>query len=270
MKSLTITFCVAFIIGKSDSRATSSVAAGSQQTLNSTSVDGLATPVSLNGTADAPMVSKYANDTTGLNSTSVTNTTAPLIAASALNASSTSLIGDNSTASSSFNSAVYRMSENISWETSNFTIYDKNGTSAYQITNQNSSGNLTANELIVEDSVTGEKKLRINTRVKACGFGQTYEADDGTTFRLDPRAFLPDRWYIRNNSTEYVYKRGALSLEGNIVENERIVAEVSVHRNATEKLKYKQITLTTDGSIPPWDLVALMAVVKTRVKHCGY
>jgi hypothetical protein len=63
-------------------------------------------------------------------------------------------------------------------------------------------------------------------KVKHCGFGQTYEADDGTTFILDTRAFLPDRWYIKDANSEYTFKRHALSLQGNILENQRIVADV--------------------------------------------
>ncbi|POW09652.1 hypothetical protein PSTT_06636 [Puccinia striiformis] len=226
MNSLITTISLALLIGRSACQSSSNLSPVGQQSANDATMNGVATPVSMNTTTTA-------------NSPNV--------------------------------SSIYVMNQDISWTNSNFSIYEQNGTVAYQITNQYAGANLTAKEFIVRDAITGEKKLKIDARVKACGFGQTYEADDGTTFRLDPRAFLSDRWYIKNENSEYTFKRAAMSIQGKILENERMVAQVTTGENPTSASNSKkQLTITSDGSIRPWDLVALMALVKTRVHACGY
>ncbi|PLW30630.1 hypothetical protein PCASD_17770 [Puccinia coronata f. sp. avenae] len=200
-------------------------------------------------------------------STAAFNATASPATAAAVGTNATALM-ENSLVPSTNGSAIFYMEKDIQWTKSNFTIYNHNGTAAYTITNQYAAGNLTAKESSSPTLSSGEKKLR---KVKHCGFGQTYEADDGTTFILDTRAFLPDRWYIKDANSEYTFKRHALSLQGNILENQRIVADVQIVTNvsasATPK---KQLSLMTDGSVRTWDLIALLALAKSRIHSCGY
>ena len=265
MNSLITTISLALLIGRSACQSSSNLSPVGQQSANDATMNGVATPVSMNTTTTA-------NSPNGVTSTSALNATATPMSGSAVSGSTngTSLMENGSPVNSTV-SSIYVMNQDISWTNSNFSIYEQNGTVAYQITNQYAGANLTAKEFIVRDAITGEKKLKIDARVKACGFGQTYEADDGTTFRLDPRAFLSDRWYIKNENSEYTFKRAAMSIQGKILENERMVAQVTTGENPTSASNSKkQLTITSDGSIRPWDLVALMALVKIRVHACGY
>ncbi|MBW0493012.1 hypothetical protein O181_032727 [Austropuccinia psidii MF-1] len=171
------------------------------------------------------------------------------------------------------NSESYFMSQNIEWRDSKFDISDSNGTISYIITNQIEGLNLTKNEAVVQNATTGEKKVRIDVSVHSCGFDQKYEADDGAIFNLKTRFFLPDRWRIYRNSVKYTYKRAAMSLDGDIVESKtgRVVASVST-RVASSLVagSSKQLRLTSDDTIPTWDLIALLVAAKTRVRRCGY
>ncbi|WAQ86572.1 hypothetical protein PtA15_7A298 [Puccinia triticina] len=263
MNSLILAISLALIVGRSAGQSSPTLDPTGQQSANDAIMNGAPTPVPAMSPSGAttPTVGVPA---AGVNATAAVNGTAVV---GSTNSTSTTANGFllNSTAS------VFVMEQNINWSNSNFSIYDKNGTVAYQITNHYAGVNLTAKEFVVQDAMTGEKKLKIDARVKACGFGQVYEADDGTTFTLDPRAFLSDRWYIKNESSDYTFKRAALSMEGKILENERMVAQITARANSTStSSSTKQLTVTSDGSIRPWDLIALMAVVKTRIATCGY
>ncbi|PLW42652.1 hypothetical protein PCANC_07249 [Puccinia coronata f. sp. avenae] len=269
MKSLIITISAALMMSRVHSHPSYALPSGNQTaSLNSSS----ATTTGLN-TAPAGITTlgnEGAAADGGLNSTAAFNATASPATAAAVGTNATALM-ENSLVPSTNGSAIFYMEKDIQWTKSNFTIYNHNGTAAYTITNQYAAGNLTAKEFIVADAISGEKKLRVDSKVKHCGFGQTYEADDGTTFILDTRAFLPDRWYIKDANSEYTFKRHALSLQGNILENQRIVADVQIVTNvsasATPK---KQLSLMTDGSVRTWDLIALLALAKSRIHSCGY
>ncbi|OAV93667.1 hypothetical protein PTTG_06571 [Puccinia triticina 1-1 BBBD Race 1] len=268
MKSLIITISLALMIGGSACQSSPTLSPTGQQ---STNENGEPTPVPAMNANGAN--STIGTQAAGVNATAALNATAVPLNGTSVSASTN---GTSSTAGNNFllnstASSVFVMEQNIDWSSSNFSVYDKNGTVAYQITNHYAGVNLTAKEFVVQDAITGQKKLKIDARIKACGFGQTYEADDGTTFTLDPRAFLPDRWYIKNEDSDYTYKRSALSMEGKILENERVVALITTRGNLTStSSSTKQLTVTSDGSIRPWDLIALMAVVKTRIATCGY
>ncbi|EFP86830.1 hypothetical protein PGT21_021490 [Puccinia graminis f. sp. tritici] len=270
MKGLIVTISVALLISRSPCEASPNLSPTGQQSTNDAIMNGAPTPVATNTTRATN--STYGNQVAGVNSTSALNPTAAPVNATAVTGSTngTTVMG-NSYSLNSTASSIYVMERDINWTDSNFSVYNQNGTVSYHITNRYAGANLTAKEFIVQDAITGQKKLKIDSRVKACGFGQTYEADDGTTFRLDPRAFLSDRWYIKNESSDYTYKRSALSMDGKILENERIVAQVTTRTNTTATSgSTKQLTVTSDGSIRPWDLIALMAIAKTRIATCGY
>ncbi|KAH9454345.1 hypothetical protein Pst134EB_014435 [Puccinia striiformis f. sp. tritici] len=114
-------------------------------------MNGVATPVSMNTTTTA-------NSSNGVTSTSALNATATPMSRSAVSGSTngTSLMENGSPVNSTV-SSIYVMNQDISWTNSNFSIYEQNGTVAYQITNQYAGANLTAKEFIVRDAITGEK-----------------------------------------------------------------------------------------------------------------
>ncbi|KNZ46431.1 uncharacterized protein VP01_726g4 [Puccinia sorghi] len=288
MKGLIITISVALIMGRAQGQTSPALSAPNQPPSTNGSVlsagaampAGLSTstPVAANTTATTTLKStdtsggQLTNGTlTALNDTAAPTTTTSSSSSTNGTTTTTSLIG-NSDSFNATGSSIFIMDQDISWSHSaNFSIVDQNGTVAYQITNQYANTTLAPKEFIVQDARSGEKKLRIDARVKACGFGQTYEADDGTNFILDPRAFLSDRWYIKDANSEYTFKRHALSLQGNILENERLVAQVTAQNNSTSSSSSKkQLTIMSDGTIRPWDLIALIAVATTRIRQCGY
>ncbi|KAI9613191.1 hypothetical protein KEM48_003910 [Puccinia striiformis f. sp. tritici PST-130] len=112
MNSLITTISLALLIGRSACQSSSNLSPVGQQSANDATMNGVATPVSMNTTTTA-------------NSPNV--------------------------------SSIYVMNQDISWTNSNFSIYEQNGTVAYQITNQYAGANLTAKEFIVRDAITGEK-----------------------------------------------------------------------------------------------------------------
>ncbi|POW10095.1 hypothetical protein PSTT_06289 [Puccinia striiformis] len=231
MNSLITTISLALLIGRSACQSSSNLSPVGQQSANDATMNGVATPVSMNTTTTA-------NSSNGVTSTSALNATATPMSGSAVSGSTngTSLMENGSPVNSTV-SSIYVMNQDISWTNSNFSIYEQNGTVAYQITNQYAGANLTAKEFIVRDAITGEKKLKIDA----------------------------------NENSEYTFKRAAMSIQGKILENERMVAQVTTGENPTSASNSKkQLTITSDGSIRPWDLVALMALVKTRVHACGY
>jgi len=288
MKGLIVTISAALIMGWAQGQASPAPSAPNQppSTNDPTLIAGAAMPAGLN--TSTPAAANTTTTTTTLNSTDtsggqLTNGTLAALSGTAAptTTSSSSTNGTTTTTSltgnsGSFNavgSSIFVMDRDISWShSSNFSIVDQNGTVAYQITNQYANTTLAAKEFIVQDALSGEKKLRIDARVKACGFGQTYEADDGTTFYLDTRAFLSDRWYIKDSNSVYTFKRHAMSLQGNILENERLVAQVTAQKNSTSSnsSSKKQLTVFSDGTIRPWDLIALIALASIRIRACGY
>jgi len=288
MKDLIVTISAALIMGWVQGQISPPPPGPTQPpSINNAALNARAAmPAGLNTTTPA---AANTTTTTTLNSTDtsggqLTNGTLAALSGTAAptTTSSSSINGTTTTTSltrnsGSFNasgSSIFVMDRDISWSHSyNFNIYDQSGTVAYQITNHYANTTLWDTEFIVQDAISGEKKLRIDTTVKACGFGQTYEADDGTTFYLDTRAFLSDRWYIEDATTRYTFKRHAMSLQGNILENERLVAWVTAQNNSTSSSSSsskKQLTVFSDGTIRPWDLIALMALASTRIRNCGY
>lgn len=269
MNTLIVTVSLALVIGKSHCQLYGNAVPTSPLTSSATPGNDSASSLALNGAT-------MGSNSTNLNGDATLNTSlASNPASDWANTNSSFVAGNSSTYlnSTGTTAGVFLMNEDIYWATTNFSVYDQNGNVTYQITRQQEGSNLNEKEFVVQDANSGLKKLRIDAHTKACGFGQTYEADDGTKFRLDPRAFLSDRWYIKNPSSdsEYVYKRAALSIDGKIYEKERVVAQVETHTNSTiSSVSTRQVTLHSDGTIPPWDLIALLALVKTRVHACGY
>jgi len=293
MKGLIITISAALMMGWAQGQASPAPSAPNQpaSTNDPTLIAGAAMPAGLN-TSTPAAGNMTTSTTTTLNSTNTSGgqpTNGTLAAAlsgtsapSTTNSSSSSTNGTTTStawigSTGSFNSSgssIFVMDRDISWShSSSFNIYDQNGTVAYQITNHYANTTLAAKEFIVQDALSGEIKLRIDAKVKWCGFGQTYEADDGAIFYLDPRAFLADRWYITDDNSEYTFKRHAMSLQGNILENERMVAQITTQSNSTSSSSSsskKQLTITSDGTMRPWDLIALVALASIRIRKCGY
>ncbi|CAH7672340.1 hypothetical protein PPACK8108_LOCUS7150 [Phakopsora pachyrhizi] len=238
---------------------------------------------SANGTATNSSIltgGTNAFDNTGSNSSIKTNSSS-LFNGTATNSSiqSTGLIGSyNGTISPSKNtsmfSEVYTLDYSIKWDESDFNVYGQNGKVEYTISNKVEGVNMSKKEFVVKEATDGQAKVRIDANNKFCGFGKTYTSDDGASFTIDPRMFLPDRWFIRQSNVTYVFKRFAMSLNGDIldVENKRLVAQVKVDKANTtsEEKKKKMIILNSDGSISGWDLVAFIAVVRNRIRQCGY
>jgi len=234
------------------------------------------TPCAANATrTTTPTLNSSGGQLTNGTIAALNDTAAPTTTSRSTNGTTTTTsLTRNSGLSDASGSSIFVMDRDISWSHSaNFSIVDQNGTVVYQITNHYANTTLAIKEFIVQDALSGKKKLRIDARVKACGIEQTYKADDGTTFYLDPQAFLSDRWYIKDIHSEYTFKRDAMSLQGNILKSEQLVARVTAQNNSTSSSSSsskKQLTIISDGTICPWDLIALVALASIRIRKCGY
>jgi hypothetical protein len=161
MKSLIITISAALMIARVHSQSPPSISPANQQSLENSIAKEVATPVGMNATTAANSASGPEVGG-GLLSSNSTVEARPGLTIESVATNNTSLVGT----SSSLNSTVSRtfvMDEAIHWTHSNFSVFNQNGTVVYQITNQYAGASLTAKEFIVEDAISGEKKLRLDS-----------------------------------------------------------------------------------------------------------
>ncbi|KAI9603829.1 hypothetical protein H4Q26_003433 [Puccinia striiformis f. sp. tritici PST-130] len=172
MNSLITTISLALLIGRSACQSSSNLSPVGQQSANDATMNGVATPVSMNTTTTA-------NSPNGVTSTSALNATHP------------KRLGCFGKHQRHFTDGEWFSGE--TQQSPRSIIYEQNGTVAYQITNQYAGANLTAKEFIVRDAITGEKKLKIDAVTsESLWVGQTYEADDGTSDWTPEHSSLTD------------------------------------------------------------------------------
>ncbi|KAG0150456.1 hypothetical protein CROQUDRAFT_652388 [Cronartium quercuum f. sp. fusiforme G11] len=98
-------------------------------------------------------------------------------------------------------------------------------------------------------------------------------------FKVDPRGIKADKWYISTATmpgVKFVFERNIFNKGGKIVnENtDKVVATLSVEDRKEPWLlslfhSKSGYVLRTDGTLPAYDLAALMALVQMRVDLCG-
>ncbi|KAH9815885.1 hypothetical protein DFH28DRAFT_927780 [Melampsora americana] len=122
--------------------------------------------------------------------------------------------------------------------------------------------------------------LKLNAYDDFCAQKTHYvDEHDLVRFKIDPHGVYPDEWTITSRflpGFKYTFDRKAMSADGKIFEadNKKLIATLHTEKRDEPWLLSRfhaddSYVLRSDGTIPDYYLVTLMALVQMRVDTCG-
>ncbi|KAG0144910.1 hypothetical protein CROQUDRAFT_716373 [Cronartium quercuum f. sp. fusiforme G11] len=206
---------------------TSSTAPSSNSSIPSATNMSDTTYFAVNSTAN--LSSGQSPNTT--NSTTIAPTETSLNSTSLTNNSQNLTQKDSSSSSHEF----YYMDQNINWHGKEFKVYDRNADTVYIVTSKDGEK---GDDFVIKSTSTGQIEFSANAKSGKCGYRQTYVAQDGSMFKINPRNIYSDRWYITGGAVgnaTYEVKRNALDMAGKIyAPSGKVVAEIG-HKMHTKE-----------------------------------
>ncbi|EGG07656.1 uncharacterized protein MELLADRAFT_85525 [Melampsora larici-populina 98AG31] len=169
--------------------------------------------------------------------------------------------------------------KNIIFEDGGIRVFNLNSQEAYKVTHHIDNARQGYSEYVTTD-VAGNVLLRMNAYDDFC-FGKTHYVDQHDLLRvkIDPRGMYPDEWTFTSRflpGFKYEFDRNAMSADGKIFEadNKKLVATLHTEKRHEPWLLSRfhaddAYVLRSDGTVPDYYLVTLMALVQMRVNTCG-